>query len=69
MNANFSSASTLNYFIPYYYLDVSRVASAFSSLGKGYYEFTFSCLEDVKRVRSVPSWNLNPGITQSSTSA
>jgi hypothetical protein len=33
-----------------------------SSLWKGYYEFTFSCLEDVKRVRSVPSWNLNPGV-------
>jgi hypothetical protein len=33
-----------------------------SSLGKGYYEFTFSCLEDVKRVRSVVSWNLNPGV-------
>jgi hypothetical protein len=33
-----------------------------SSLGKGFYELTFSCLEDVKRVRSLPSWNLNPGI-------
>jgi hypothetical protein len=32
------------------------------SLGKGYYEFTFSSLEDVKRVRSVPSWNINPGL-------
>ncbi|KAK2441919.1 hypothetical protein QL285_013152 [Trifolium repens] len=32
------------------------------SLGRGYYEFTFSSLEDVKRVRSVPSWNINPGI-------
>jgi hypothetical protein len=32
------------------------------SLGKGFYEFTFSSLEDVKRVRSVPSWNLNPGL-------
>jgi hypothetical protein len=31
------------------------------SLGKGYFEFTFSSLEDVRRVRSVPSWNLNPG--------
>jgi len=33
-----------------------------TSLGKGFYEFTFSCLEDVKRVRSISSWNLNPGI-------
>jgi len=33
-----------------------------SSLGKGSFEFSFTCLEDVKRVRSVPSWNLNPGI-------
>ena len=33
-----------------------------SSLGKGFFEFSFSCLEDVKRVRSVPSWNLNPGV-------
>ncbi|WJX12768.1 hypothetical protein P8452_03226 [Trifolium repens] len=32
------------------------------SLGKGYFEFTFSSLEDVRRVRSIPSWNLNPGI-------
>ncbi|KAK2426741.1 hypothetical protein QL285_025377 [Trifolium repens] len=32
------------------------------SLGKGYFEFTFSTLEDVRRVRSVPSWNLNPGM-------
>lgn len=32
-----------------------------SSLGKGYYEFVFSSLEDVNRVRSVASWNLNPG--------
>lgn len=33
-----------------------------SSIGKGFFEFSFSCLEDVKRVRSVPSWNLNPGV-------
>jgi len=33
-----------------------------SSLGKGYFELTFSSLEDVKKVRSVPSWNLNLGI-------
>ncbi|PNX58546.1 pectin acetylesterase, partial [Trifolium pratense] len=31
-----------------------------SSLGKGYYEFVFSTLEDVRRVRSIASWNLNP---------
>jgi hypothetical protein len=31
------------------------------SLGKGFYEFCFSSLEDVKRVRSVVSWNLQPG--------
>jgi hypothetical protein len=33
-----------------------------SFLGKGFYEFCFSSLEDLKRVRSVPSWNLNPGV-------
>jgi hypothetical protein len=32
-----------------------------SSLGKGFYEFCFSSLEDVRRVRSVASWALNPG--------
>jgi hypothetical protein len=32
------------------------------SLGKGFFEFTFSTLEDVRRVRSVPSWNINPGL-------
>lgn len=31
------------------------------TLGKGYFEFTFTKLEDVRRVRSVASWNLNPG--------
>jgi hypothetical protein len=31
------------------------------SLGKGFYEFCFSSLEDVRRVRSVASWALNPG--------
>ncbi|XP_045821982.1 uncharacterized protein LOC123914862 [Trifolium pratense] len=31
------------------------------SLGKGFYEFTFTSLEDVRRVRSIASWNLNPG--------
>ena len=33
-----------------------------TSIGKGFYEFTFSTLEDMKRVRSVASWSLNPGI-------
>jgi hypothetical protein len=33
-----------------------------SSLGKGFYEFVFSTLEDVRRVRSIASWNLNPGL-------
>lgn len=32
------------------------------SLGKGFYEFVFSSVEDLRRVRSVSSWNLNPGI-------
>ncbi|MCI68001.1 pectin acetylesterase, partial [Trifolium medium] len=32
-----------------------------TSLGKGFYEFSFSSLEDVRRVRSIASWNLNPG--------
>jgi hypothetical protein len=31
-----------------------------TSLGKGFYEFSFSSLEDVRRVRFVPSWNLSP---------
>jgi len=33
-----------------------------TSLGKGYYEFSFSSLEDAQSVRSIGSWNLNPGI-------
>lgn len=33
-----------------------------TSLGRGYYEFIFTSLEDVKRVRSIASWNLSPGI-------
>jgi hypothetical protein len=33
-----------------------------TSLGKGFNEFIFTRLEDVKRVRSVASWNLSPGI-------
>jgi len=32
-----------------------------TSLGKGYYEFVFSSLEDAQSVRSIGSWNLNPG--------
>jgi hypothetical protein len=32
-----------------------------SFLGKGFYEFVFSTLEDVRRVRSIASWNLSPG--------
>jgi hypothetical protein len=32
------------------------------SLGKGFYEFSFSTLEDVRRVHSIASWNLNPGL-------
>jgi hypothetical protein len=33
-----------------------------SSLGRGFYQFVFSTLEDVRRVRSIASWNLNPGM-------
>jgi hypothetical protein len=33
-----------------------------SFIGKGFYEFCFSSIEDVRRVRSVSSWNLNPGV-------
>jgi hypothetical protein len=33
-----------------------------TSLGKGFYEFSFSSLEDVQSIRSVNSWNLDPGI-------
>lgn len=32
------------------------------SLNKGFYEFSFSCLENVKKVRSIASWNLNLGL-------
>jgi hypothetical protein len=32
------------------------------SLGMGFFEFTFSTLKDVKRVRTSPSSNLNPGL-------
>lgn len=30
-------------------------------LGKGFYKFSFSSLEDVKRVRSLASQNISPG--------
>lgn len=33
-----------------------------SSIGKGFYEFIFSSIEDARRVRSVGSWVLNPGL-------
>lgn len=33
-----------------------------TSLGNGFFEFSFSSLEDVRRVRSITSWNLNPGL-------
>jgi hypothetical protein len=33
-----------------------------TSIGRGFFEFTFSSLEDMKRVRSVGSWSLNPGV-------
>lgn len=33
-----------------------------SSIGRGFYEFTFSSIEDLRRVRSVGSWALNPGM-------
>ncbi|MCI47086.1 F-box family protein, partial [Trifolium medium] len=32
-----------------------------TSLGKGFYELVFSSLEDAQKVRSIASWNLNPG--------
>jgi len=33
-----------------------------TSIGRGFYEFSFSSLEDMRRVRSIGSWNLSPGI-------
>jgi len=33
-----------------------------TSLVKRFYEFSFSCLEDVKRVRSIALWSMSPGI-------
>jgi hypothetical protein len=32
------------------------------SLGKGFFEFSFSTLEDMRSVRSVGSWHLSPGL-------
>jgi hypothetical protein len=32
------------------------------SLGKGYYEFIFSSLDDLSAVRSLGFWNLSPGL-------
>jgi hypothetical protein len=40
--------------------DISRWGV--TSIGKGFYEFSFSSVEDLRRVRSVASWNLNPGL-------
>ncbi|KAE9607816.1 hypothetical protein Lalb_Chr09g0334161 [Lupinus albus] len=31
------------------------------SLGRGFYEFSFSYIEDMRRVCALGSWNLNPG--------
>lgn len=33
-----------------------------TSTGTDFYEFSFSCLEDVQRVRSINLWSLNPRI-------
>ena len=33
-----------------------------TSIGKGFYEFVFSSIEDARSVRSVGSWLLNPGL-------
>lgn len=33
-----------------------------TSIGKGFYEFSFSCFEDVHNVSPIASWNLNFGI-------
>lgn len=43
-----------------FWKDLSKWEITF--IRKGYYEFVFSTLEDVNRVRSISSWNLNPGI-------
>lgn len=39
----------------------SIVKWGITSFGKGYFEFSFSSIKDVRRVRSITSWNLNPG--------
>lgn len=36
-------------------------------LGKGFYEFSFSSIEDLRKVWSVGSWNLEPGILRLSS--
>jgi hypothetical protein len=33
-----------------------------TSIGMGFYELSFSGVEDLRRVRSMASWNLNPGL-------
>jgi hypothetical protein len=33
-----------------------------TSIGKGFFELSFSSLEDLRRVRSVGTWNVKPGI-------
>lgn len=35
-----------------------------TSIGKSFYDFTFSSLEDLRRVRSMGSWDLNPGVSK-----
>ena len=35
-----------------------------TSIGKEFYEFSFSSLEDAQSVRSIGSWNLNPGFVK-----
>jgi len=35
-----------------------------TSIGKGFFEFSFSSVEDVRRVRSISSWNLSPGLVK-----
>ena len=41
--------------------EFEKMGNYFASLGKGYYEFCFSSVEDARSVRMVGSWNLNPG--------
>lgn len=33
-----------------------------TSIGKGFYVFSFSGIEDIRRMRSIGSWNLSPGL-------